>query len=220
MNSKNPVFIEGTACLFKTTSLVALKDDFKVSLSEFSVDVDLYPHYRAKTSSLEYTIYKFIQYFMMSSTFNIMDRTPLSNWFYSLIFENLKSPINLNEIGENLPEIFVEFCKKLNVLVVISPEGEENIVLDRMINRSNGIDILSIDYVRSQNQIFSYFATLFEWPVIVVKTENNIEEIVAYLRNMCQQQMILQIQSSTEPNQVSFNFLLNNLLFKYLILIF
>jgi thymidylate kinase len=86
----------------------------------------------------------------------LVDRSHYSNLVYQMIFGNL----NLDECSKVLKTLEKSVPKDPNeIIFVLTPKhGQEQIVLDMMVERKNGIDVLNIDYVLNQIKYFKMYA--------------------------------------------------------------
>lgn len=189
MNFENLIFLEGTACLFKTTALLSLQEcGYKVMFSDFEQDIKKFPHYKSKADvkhfDLEYSIFKVANIFSQKTKYDFCDRTPIANWFYSLIIKDMENTIDLDIIANQLPEVFKEFCKNLKVLILVCAEGSEGKTYNRMLERNNGLDYEILQYVLSQNKVFKFFGNFFNWPILTIENEKNIKDIQLTLIRM------------------------------------
>lgn len=89
--NKNTLALDGTACCMKTSILRKFeKDGYRCKYMDFKENVDIYPDFIHKTKrsklSYMYTIHQMTQ-LQYDSDVDFIDRSPLSDLWYFIIFE-------------------------------------------------------------------------------------------------------------------------------------
>ncbi len=187
------IYIDGVACLGKTSFLLETQEKYgkdTVKLTDFYqfqeiiklpkelVDSGYNCWFRQQTNEDE------------SKTL-IIDRSTYSNFIYSMIFKNI--PLEdgrkyLQQLKESSQDSSNETShEKLDVILFIVPKpGQEEMVLELMIKRNNGIDVLSLDYISSQINFFKMAAEVLDMPIFEIDVTNfskSYKEIKKYVYN-------------------------------------
>ncbi|EZG42729.1 hypothetical protein GNI_233860 [Gregarina niphandrodes] len=86
----------------------------------------------------------------------------------------------------DLPDAFWQLFRRIKTIIVL--EDDVHGCLERMRNRNNGIDSMTIDYVIAQNQVFQLLAKFINAKVIVHKKGENMD---CWMRRLHQETMSL-----------------------------
>ena len=90
----------------------------------------------------------------------ISDRSPLSDFWYLAIFAEMEvAGSGTSMLDDLLRHRFMkDICSRYPTLFLILPPQQEvyEAVLAKMISRENGLDVMELHYVETQNLIFSY----------------------------------------------------------------
>lgn len=157
-NAKKHIFLEGIACLGKTTVLKRMEaEGFRVYYNEFGDVVNKYKM-NMKDPMVVATMQDFFQYGKwndMQKRPGIHDRSHVSAYIYRLIFMRMQGLNYAALYNIILPKIR-KFAKD-NYLVYVYIDMKNNTkenLLKTMIARSNGIDDMDLKYIEAQNSVF------------------------------------------------------------------
>lgn len=164
------VFLEGVAASGKTSFLKKLlhNNQFKIRCGDFAEFCNSHSLERDEDVVAKQLLY-------VASFFNddsdVYDRSPYSSMFYHLIFKHKANLATLKE--DDSYKALVEELKKLHwrgcYLIVLLPNFAYSTVLGRMVERKNGYDILTEEYVIWQveffNQLTNDVPALFKFPI-------------------------------------------------------
>ena len=105
-----------------------------------------------------YTIYVTNEYRLVQGEKRlIQDRCAISDVLYECVYEHMKDGSGIRKLDQIFEDPFmVDIIKEFNILFLIVPPNAHQKVLDQMILRGNGIDILSLEYLEAQWIIFEH----------------------------------------------------------------
>lgn len=180
--------LDGVACTGKTTTLRQLNNrpDCRIHLSdlyEISVAVGLTRNF---SDSLIYTAIRGARYHpaVEPDLVHYFDRSNVSSVLYAHVFQPTFSPELLEKDC-----VILKKCGIMepwtNTLILLCKEGQEELVVEKMTARGNGLDVLSVDYVNVQNRAFKVWAKVFGYPTYTIDFtqpfDKQQEEIVEIL---------------------------------------
>ncbi|EZG42839.1 putative DUTPase, partial [Gregarina niphandrodes] len=176
-NPESVTIIDGTACLGKTSVLRRISLQYpKVVIGDFAEDVRLYPVFKDKNTDgaidIAYTIFQLSKL----QAGSIHDRGPLSALTYSLIFsiiEGRRSMQQTEDLIAQFPKEMWEIPKRMQTIIVL--EDDPQSCLERMRLRNNGLDIMTMEYVRVQNEVFKLIASRINAKTLTRKKEEAME---------------------------------------------
>lgn len=185
-------FIDGTCCLFKTSTLLKLKSEgvpvIMGDYYEHSIGEPLLLN-KSKDPVTDLIYQAFVSSHLKED--HVHDRLPFSNICYALIF----AVINKEKTMEDVKSYF-KLMKGLEIfpptwrsLILVS--SDPHAVLEQMKVRANGIDVLNINYVKIQDLVFECFAAEFDMPILKINVEKPLEMInticafVHHMRGSC-----------------------------------
>lgn len=182
------VVLEGVACLGKTTvsTMIATRTDYKVALVDYAEF-----HNTTKNLKLAEKIFDSLYiawYNKNSMTGHLIDRSPVSNVLYGLIYAG-SSDEECEDAFRGIKALGI--LDDLNILVFLPKEGTEQTIVDKMIHRNNGIDLWSLEYVKAQKRVFTHFATYFRLQVLEIDITNNMTEEMERVYNEVTHQLRL-----------------------------
>lgn len=111
------------------------------------------------------------------TTAGIYDRSAFSVLIYQIIGKFLET--NYLEIFNQIKELNL-INENDKFLIILPLEKNYNTILQIMTKRNNGLDDLSIDYVKNQHKVFLEFANFFNFPTVIInhlEPEHSIEKI-------------------------------------------
>lgn len=182
------VVLEGVACLGKTTisTMIATRTNNKVALVD-------YAEFHKTTENLKLTEKIFDSLYIAwynknSMTGHLIDRSPVSNVLYGLIFAG--------STDEECEDAFrgikaLGLIANMKILVFLPKDGTEETVVDKMMYRNNGIDIWSLEYVEAQKRVFSRFAEYFSLKVLEVDITSNMTKELERIYEEVKNQLLL-----------------------------
>lgn len=135
------VYLDGVACVGKTSLLRQLQQEgYNTGFLDFC-------EFRAEIGPGHDELYP-VWYSQRSHQFAVIDRSPVANILYKVVYDEtllIENVVNTLHVDGKL-------------IVFLTRPGEESLVVEAMRRRANGIDTLSIAYVKRQNEIFRAFA--------------------------------------------------------------
>ncbi|ABY65824.1 nicotinamide riboside kinase 1 [Orgyia leucostigma nucleopolyhedrovirus] len=184
------IALGGVACTTKTTILKKLKslklDDIEVHLHDYKELNDLY-NFDPRTGGMLFAAYRTgdaAAYRRDYKRVHVFDRQPMEALVYAAIHHNLNDSESLCAFLK---------CKKMGlcdgwVSVVLEPaDGTEEIVVEKMRQRDNKLDVYSTQYVIDQKNKFNQWRDVVggdkftvDWRVNVVAQQ---DAIVAAIRS-------------------------------------
>lgn len=185
-------FIDGTCCLFKTSTLLNLKMENVPVLTG-----DFYEHSTGEPlllNKLKDPVTDLIYQAFVSSRLKedyVHDRLPFTNICYALIFSLMAKEKTMEDAGN-----YFRLMKSLKIFpatwrALILTSNNPHAVLEKMRERSNGIDVLTINYVETQDLVFECFARVFDLPTLKIDVRkpvqmiNTITAFVYQMRGSC-----------------------------------
>lgn len=151
------IYIDGVACTGKTTFLKKLKSDgVSVGLLDYFEFLQNNPLLGDLTNSM-YSAWLANHH----QWYDVIDRSLYSNMLYNFIFKLMGAT---DDEYDNIVDCLTKFLKNLRPLngdkiyILLVREEQFAAVVENMERRNNGIDVLTIDYVKTQNFVFDLFA--------------------------------------------------------------
>lgn len=178
------VFLDGTACCGKSTILRKLHaEGYAVVIGDYYEHCQENALWRQKTQSrhldLMYNAYTFTRVRLGAAH----DRSPLSNCAYAYIFALMDGSLTESSFADELiriPPDFWSFYQDCLYVIVIDRNEEE--VVARMIQRNNGLDVCSKQYVYCQAVVFEHLAMYL--PNCVVFSRQKGEPLSTWLEQV------------------------------------
>lgn len=177
--------LSGTCCLGKTTVLNQLKQlNYPVGkVGDFYEHQLDDPRWKEKGDNQQVDLaYQAFLFTIPYPVGSLLDRFPFDNIVYSYVFKYLnKGSFTAMDLMEASDEI-AWVCSKINMENwdgIIFLSNTENLV-ERMLERNNGIDFTSKQYVTLQNTMFSLFASNLKIPVVEVNDFITAEQVLSY----------------------------------------
>lgn len=174
---KMKIALEGTACLGKSSCIDTLAEmGFPVIKGDFGDHIKQFNCLKTKkySSIIQGAYGIFLN--TRSQDNHLHDRSPLANIIYDLIHQVLEEQQTEEAAYEDLEKIMPLLRPMLRdwfVIVLESSETDEHL-LNRMKKRNNGIDVMSLEYVRLQNNFWNFLANklgllrlcVSDWPTL------------------------------------------------------
>ncbi|KAK9694277.1 dUTPase [Popillia japonica] len=162
------IAIDGTACTGKSTFLKQLQImSLPVIVGDYYEHCNRFPILKDKFANTDHkNIYTF---YLTNKSIDgyIHDRCPISNIIYDWIIKILNGNMSIDE-GLSMVNKYKDLLYPEGWFVIIwVTEEDEDIVINRMKQRNNGIDIFTAEYIRVQNQMFREVAKVFNFPLFV-----------------------------------------------------
>lgn len=184
-------FIDGTAGLGKTTLLKSLQNmGLDVVFGDYHEDCLNHPQFRDKVVvprlDLEYQIHVLSR----QKRGAIHDRPLWANVVYTYILQYLaaspeKRAFLVQEFSDACRRTFINLpTSYYNVLNIICNDSQAPLLVDRMLKRSNGIDLMSIDYVIAQNLFFRLLAENSNFKLLVLEDINDFDYLHSQVKNL------------------------------------
>ncbi|AKN80773.1 hypothetical protein [Diatraea saccharalis granulovirus] len=182
--------LDGVACTTKTTILKKLHKDnisqFRVHRVDFKEISDkLKLGADPALDSMLFIAYR-STYQVNKNYKNVFDREPVAGLLYRLIFLNS---------DEKTIEKYCTYIKMMKInrgwksIILLPIDGQEDIVVNMMLLRNNGIDWLDPEYVRRQTKVYKIWARVMNYDVVYIDFTKNITEqqdfIITKLINLC-----------------------------------
>ena len=155
----------GMACVQKSSTAASLADEYQIVFNDFFENSSLCPLFKEKhTDRLAQVFYsEFVGNRLQGLSSNtpiLQDRCILSDAFYEAIYMQMRSGNGIQALNEKLRnDLIKERISTYNILFVIAPPSCHFKILQKMKDRKNSIDTLTMDYVVAQWEIFSHLKT-------------------------------------------------------------
>nr|AIU36805.1 ORF16 [Cydia pomonella granulovirus] len=178
--TKKYLALDGVACTTKSTILshMAKQDGYTVHLIDYKEITDLlklgedpivdgmvYMMYRCN-----YTVQK-----PRAQSAYLFDREPASAIIYRLIFSKHDDATiqNYCNIMKRLKQTHIQQWQSIILLPCF---GQEQLVVEMMTARNNGIDWLDVEYVNRQRRVFLIWAHVMDYMVVYIDYTKNLDE--------------------------------------------
>ena len=176
MNCPTAIYLDGIACVGKTSVLRLLHEDgYPVAIGDYFEDGNKYPVFanKAGISRIEvaYSLYCCVKI----NDHTIHDRSPLSSLFYQLVFAVMNGNMSNKDIEDfcqQLPNEMWSYWGGRRYIILLDEDFSS--VLTRMKRRGNGIDILSTNYVQAQKLIFSIVARHLNATILIKRSSESM----------------------------------------------
>jgi|WetSurMetagenome_2_1015567.scaffolds.fasta_scaffold13879_3 hypothetical protein len=182
------IALDGVAATTKTTVINKLRDTYHVHLNDYKDVGDklrLCPDDKM-LNGLVYLLSRSLDYEHLGSRRrHLFDREPCAALLYHLIH---------NDRPDKEVEALARMVKFYNLnshwrsLILLTLPGQEQLVVNVMIKRANGLDDYTVDYVKRQNRIFKIWVRIMNYPTYVVDHSKDLarqqEEIQNILHDM------------------------------------
>ncbi|QDL57064.1 TMK [Dione juno nucleopolyhedrovirus] len=174
-------YICGTACLFKSTIILKLKSQgYKAKVGDYKEACDKYAFLKNKAADeIMTTVYN--AYTILNEVEGaVHDRCVIDAIVYDCLFRDV--PIDkFAKYIENVKVLNEEWLKSNYFVFLIA--GDEAQTLDRMVKRANGIDVMTIEYVRKQNEYFTLAATVLGKEIVPIFEFDDMNIVVEKIMN-------------------------------------
>lgn len=177
------VFIEGVACCYKSSAVRALMQSGmnNAYLCDLTENLSIKPSTLTLIRAVDEQVFNLIY---LASTCNrdffkdgIFDRSPITPILYYMVhhWEQTKD----HSLFKN---VIIDYLKNVlpsdsTGIIVVPQIGQEKKVLQKMNERKNGLDIMTIQYVLIQREIFVLVAEALNWPLITIDIENPTKSV-------------------------------------------
>lgn len=155
------IALEGSACLGKSSCINSLaKMGFPVVKGDFANHITEFECLKTKKHSSVIQGAYGIFLNARAKDGHLHDRSPLANIVYDLIhkvLENYQTEESAYEEIEQTIPLLRPMLREWFIIILESDETNQGL-LARMQKRNNGIDIMSLEYVRLQNNFWSFIA--------------------------------------------------------------
>lgn len=169
-------YICGTACLFKSTIVSRLKSQgYKARVGDYKEACDKYSFLKNKAKDhVMTTIYN--SYTILNEKDGaVHDRCVIDAIVYDCLFQNV--PLKeFTAYMEKFKFLNAEWLKSNYFIFLIA--GDASKTLNRMLQRNNGIDLMTIDYVNKQNEYFTLAANILEKDIVPIFEFNDMEIVL------------------------------------------
>nr|AHN92054.1 hypothetical protein AsGV015 [Agrotis segetum granulovirus] len=178
--------IEGLAATTKTTILKQLEGKFCVHLTDYKEIREQLQLTESKVlSEFVYLLYRLCDEVKTGSGRHIFDRQPVAAILYQLI--HLNAPDSVVFRYARLIK-YNNWNKNWFSLIILTKEGQEENVVETMVERDNGIDWAAKEYVLRQNRVFKIWADVMEYPVYYFDYKKDFnkqqKEIILIVKNL------------------------------------
>nr|ANY57403.1 hypothetical protein PhopGVgp014 [Phthorimaea operculella granulovirus]QBH65849.1 hypothetical protein PhopGVgp014 [Phthorimaea operculella granulovirus]QBH66109.1 hypothetical protein PhopGVgp014 [Phthorimaea operculella granulovirus]QBH66239.1 hypothetical protein PhopGVgp014 [Phthorimaea operculella granulovirus]QBH66369.1 hypothetical protein PhopGVgp014 [Phthorimaea operculella granulovirus] len=169
------VALDGVACTTKSSILARLKHDSKycVHLIDFKMLSDqLCLGVEPAIDSMIYLMFRDHYNNVDREKRNIFDREPASAMLYRLIFANC---------DDTTVYRYCKMVKSMGVyknwrsLILVPRHGQEEIVVQMMKKRNNGIDWMNVEYVKRQKRVFTIWAEVMDYNIVYIDYEKSLD---------------------------------------------
>ncbi|CAH2088321.1 unnamed protein product [Euphydryas editha] len=169
-------FIDGVACLTKTTLLQRLENehpDWAIHYSDYAAFVEKFDLDcgDGQKNSLLYTANRF-KWEVDPRQVNIFDRHPVTTIVYSYVFEKV---CNMDKMMKHF-QVAKAISPPCKGIVLLPKPGQYELVVNQMKKRNSVLDSINLEYVKKQTTIFRVWAQVFEFPVFEVDYLNLDQE--------------------------------------------
>lgn len=160
---KKNIYLDGVACLGKTTILKKLqREGFIVYFNEY---FDIYNKYKPTSQTNEiistmqsfFEIEKLNDLYVNPHGFGFHDRTHLSTIIYRMIFMRMNH-VNYGELFKFFIPKMLKFASEHVVIFMLLQKFDDmryqQQLLKKMKDRNNGLDVFSLDYIEAQQKVF------------------------------------------------------------------
>lgn len=173
------VALDGVACTTKSTILnrLATTNKYNVHMVDYKEVSDLlHLGEDPVLDAIIYTLYRssFTKHETLDGSKHLFDREPGSSLLYRLIFNNA-SVETITKYCELLKRVKETQSTKYVSLILMPKSGQEDIVVNMMTKRGNGIDWLDAEYVRRQCKVFTVWARVMNYKIMYVDYMENLE---------------------------------------------
>lgn len=169
-------YICGTACLFKSTIVSRLKSQgYKARVGDYKEACDKYSFLKNKANDhVMTTIYN--SYTILNEKDGaVHDRCVIDAIVYDCLFQKVALK-EFTAYMEKFKILNAEWLKSNYFIFLIA--GDASKTLNRMIQRDNGIDLMTIDYVNKQNEYFTLAANILEKDIVPIFEFNDMEIVL------------------------------------------
>ncbi|ANF29753.1 ORF-105 [Catopsilia pomona nucleopolyhedrovirus] len=177
------IYICGTACLFKSTIISRLHaQGFKTKAGDYKEACNKYSFLSNKAADQVMTTIYNAYVILNEEEGAVHDRSVIDTIVYDCLFRNVPA------------DKFITYIEKFKILnekwlqsnyFIFVVAGDEAKTLERMIKRNNGIDMLTIDYVKKQNMYFTLAANVLGKEIVSIVEFSDMENVVQKIINDC-----------------------------------
>ena len=206
-NSVTNLYLCGLACTAKSTTLRAISQEHKINViyGDYFEQSQLHPEFLNKHKDPSIQIIYTIQqtYKSTINTHSIFDRSPISDFLYSLIFDEQAQPgAGIAKLKSKLKwKLFNEICMSYKTLYIILEDEDihaRHDILKKMSNRNNGLDDITEDYIVAQQKIFklisneiSNYKALIKPKQIIIHTQEYYKWLKEGVENFLRENYLL-----------------------------
>jgi hypothetical protein len=168
------IALGGVAGLTKTTLLKNIKirqPHYEVHMSDYKEFFDQF-HPDPIVGNLLYVAWR--KENGLQTGLHYYDRLALEGVIYNIIRYEVRDEVRIRRIFQTCKELLVS--ENWQSLVLIPTKGSENAVVEMMKRRNNGIDIMTLDYVNRQTELFKMWAEEFQFPTFEIDVRADIEK--------------------------------------------
>lgn len=174
----NHIFLDGTACLGKSSLVSRMRSFVKSDLCERVKAHDIFRH---KATNINLQIL-YTAVFPFRTDAQVYDRSPITDIWYNFVADEMKG----EEWFSKLQQLPKKLLQQFPSVFIICSEDQASQVVAKMKQRQNGLDILEETYVSAQNAVFSRVAKYLDMPLISVAaltlySDRYTEKLIALL---------------------------------------
>ncbi|QOD39978.1 Maph15 [Matsumuraeses phaseoli granulovirus] len=181
--------LDGVACTTKSTILSRLDRDYRynvhlIDYKEISDQLGL--RNDPTLDGIIYLMYRDNYKVPKNFCRHVFDREPTSALLYRFVQFNS---------DDATVRKYCTLVKKMGVnkhwtsIILLPRQGQEDIVVELMKKRNNGIDWLNVEYVKRQCRIFTIWADVMDYDVVYIDYNKNLHEqqtnIINKIHEMC-----------------------------------
>ncbi|AER41487.1 hypothetical protein [Epinotia aporema granulovirus] len=166
------IALDGTAATTKTTTLKSLQDVYNVHFEDYKeVSDELQLGTDRVSDQFLYLLYR--KRNIYTSGNHLFDRDPICTLLYHFIFDNTE-----DAVIEKYCKLIKEYGlnKEYESLILMTIPGQESLIVEAMIKRGNGIDLLDENYVKRQNHVFEIWARIMNYRTYYVDYKRSLNE--------------------------------------------
>lgn len=182
------IAIDGVAATTKTTVLKKLQSCYKVHFVDYKEASDQFKLCDNKVlNGFLYALYRSRDHCITKGR-HLFDREPCAALLYQLVFNN-SSDEEVEKYARVIKASGIN--ERWQSLILLAAPGTEDVVVDVMVRRGNGLDWLDAEYVRRQNRVFKIWARVMGYSTYTVDHTKDLDrqqlEIEYIIRDMFQE---------------------------------
>lgn len=191
MSTTTPVIValDGVACTTKTTMLKKMAHKMIVHFDDYHEKSVAFNWERTNGTGFIYTAVRFasLQKELDMGDVHLFDRNPLSSLWYAHVFAPEFDEKTLVDECTNFKRTKLHEIWK-NTIILLVKDGQEDMVVEKMKVRGNGIDVLTREYVIRQNIVFRVVAREFNYTTFVIDytapLTDQQENVIAFINSI------------------------------------